>query len=65
MDRSDERRGRPALHVVRAAGHRALGGLGDPDLFGDSVAVLVADLALSEATLLASPAPRGSPGPGG
>lgn len=54
MDRSDERRGRPTLHVVSAARHRAREGLGDPDLFGDSVAVLVADLALSEATLLAS-----------
>ncbi|MBM6398801.1 polyprenyl synthetase family protein [Phycicoccus sonneratiae] len=54
MDRSAERRGRPTLHVVTAARHRAHGGLGDADLYGDSVAVLVADLALSEATLLAS-----------
>ncbi|GGL38736.1 polyprenyl synthetase family protein [Phycicoccus endophyticus] len=54
MDRSAERRGRPTLHVVAARRHREAGGLGDPELFGDSVAVLVADLALSEATLLAS-----------
>lgn len=56
MDRSDERRGRPSLHVVAAGRHRASAGLGDADLFGDSVAVLVADLALSEATLLAAAA---------
>ncbi len=54
MDRSDERRGRPALHVAAAERHRGATGLGDPALFGDSVAVLVADLALSEATLLAA-----------
>ncbi|GAA1875772.1 polyprenyl synthetase family protein [Lapillicoccus jejuensis] len=54
MDRSAERRGRPTLHVEAARRHRAAGGLGDPVLFGDSVAVLVADLALSEATLLAA-----------
>ncbi len=54
MDRSDERRGRTTLHVVAANRHRTTGGLGDPELFGDSVAVLVADLALSEATLLAA-----------
>ncbi|MGG5258300.1 polyprenyl synthetase family protein [Phycicoccus avicenniae] len=58
MDRSDSRRGRPTLHVVTAARHRRAAALGDADLFGDSIAVLVADLALSEATLLAS---RGHP----
>lgn len=54
MDRSAERRGRPTLHVEAARRHEAVGGLGDPVLFGDSVAVLVADLAFSEATLLAA-----------
>jgi geranylgeranyl diphosphate synthase, type I len=55
MDRSETRRGRPALHVVAAGRHRDADALGDPELFGDSVAVLVADLALSEASLLVAP----------
>lgn len=55
MDRSDSRRGRPTLHVVAAQRHRDEKGLGDDTLFGDSVATLVSDLALSEATLLVAP----------
>ena len=55
MDRSDTRRGLPALHVVATRRHREAGGLGDAQLFGDSVAVLVADLALSESGLLVAP----------
>lgn len=58
MDRSDSRRGRTTLHVDAAARHRAAAGLGDPDRFGDSVATLVSDLALSEATLLVAPTAR-------
>ncbi len=57
MDRSDSRRGRPTLHVVSSERHRRAAGLGDPSLFGDSVATLVSDLALSEATLLVAPSP--------
>ena len=57
MDRSDSRRGRPTLHVVAAERHREERGLGDDALFGDSVATLVSDLALSEATLLVAPTP--------
>jgi len=52
MDRSASRRGRPTLHVVAAERHREHEGLGDAALFGDSVATLVSDLALSEATML-------------
>ena len=52
MDRSDTRRGEATLHVVAATAHEVHGGLGDPVLFGDSVATLVGDLALSEATIL-------------
>ncbi len=52
MDRSDTRRGQPTLHVVASAAHERQSGLGDPAHFGDSVATLVGDLALSEATLL-------------
>jgi geranylgeranyl diphosphate synthase type I len=57
MDRSDSRRGRATLHVVAAQRHRDEGGLGDDARFGDSVATLVSDLALSEATLLVAPTP--------
>ncbi len=57
MDRSDSRRGRPTLHVVASERHRRAAGLGDACLFGDSVATLVSDLALSEATLLVGPTP--------
>ena len=52
MDRSASRRGLPTLHVVAAQRHREQCGLGDGELFGDSVATLVSDLALSEATML-------------
>ncbi|MGB7819238.1 MAG: polyprenyl synthetase family protein [Ornithinibacter sp.] len=55
MDRSDSRRGQRTLHVVAAERHRSVSGLGDDVLFGDSVATLVSDLALSEATLLVAP----------
>lgn len=57
MDRSDHRRGMPTLHVTAAERHRATNALGDPVLFGDSVATLLGDLALAEASLLVAPAP--------
>jgi geranylgeranyl diphosphate synthase type I len=63
MDRSASRRGLPTLHVVAAERHRDERGLGDAALFGDSVATLVSDLALSEASLLVAdtaPAVRAS-----
>ena len=52
MDRSDERRGAPTMHLVATRLHRQADALGDPALFGDSVATLLGDLALSESTLL-------------
>jgi geranylgeranyl diphosphate synthase type I len=55
MDRSDSRRGLPTLHVTASTSHRDAGGVGDPERFGDSVALLVSDLALSEASLLVAP----------
>ena len=59
MDRSEERRGLPAAHVEAREAHGKAGALGDADLFGDSVAVLLGDLALSEAGhLIASTSPR-------
>ncbi|MFU8850945.1 polyprenyl synthetase family protein [Micromonospora sp. SL1-18] len=46
MDASDTRRGRPTAHRAAAAGHRAAGHAGDPEQFGEAVAVLVGDLCL-------------------
>ncbi|HEY8532846.1 MAG TPA: polyprenyl synthetase family protein [Micromonospora sp.] len=46
MDRSDTRRGRPAIHRQFSAQHRAAGWRGDPDAFGDSAAILLGDLCL-------------------
>ncbi|MGR6316607.1 polyprenyl synthetase family protein [Micromonospora soli] len=44
MDASDTRRGRPTAHRAAAARHRAAGLTGDPDRYGETVAVLIGDL---------------------
>ncbi|RLP91983.1 polyprenyl synthetase family protein [Micromonospora sp. CV4] len=46
MDSSATRRGRPTAHVALAAQHVAAGHRGDPDRFGEAVAVLVGDLCM-------------------
>ncbi|GAB1645972.1 polyprenyl synthetase family protein [Krasilnikovia sp. MM14-A1259] len=46
MDRSDTRRGEPAVHRRFAARHTALGWRGGATAFGDSAAVLLGDLAM-------------------
>jgi geranylgeranyl diphosphate synthase type I len=46
MDRSDTRRGEPAVHRRFASYHRTAGWAGDPDGFGDSAAILLGDLCL-------------------
>ena len=46
MDRSDTRRGEPAIHRRFAAAHRAAGWAGDPESFGESAAILLGDLCL-------------------
>jgi geranylgeranyl diphosphate synthase type I len=46
MDDSDTRRGMPAAHRVFAGRHLANGLAGDPRRFGESVAILLGDLAL-------------------
>ncbi|WFE37801.1 polyprenyl synthetase family protein [Micromonospora sp. WMMD998] len=46
MDASDVRRGRPTAHRAAAARHRAAGHTGDPDRYGEAVAVLVGDLCM-------------------
>ncbi|MFG2054174.1 polyprenyl synthetase family protein [Micromonospora sp. NPDC048930] len=44
MDGSGIRRGRPTAHRAAAARHRASGHTGDPERYGEAVAVLVGDL---------------------
>ncbi|MFJ6196723.1 polyprenyl synthetase family protein [Micromonospora sp. NPDC092111] len=46
MDASDTRRGLPTAHRAAAARHVAAGHTGDPDRFGETVAVLVGDLCM-------------------
>ena len=46
MDQSQMRRGRPAVHVRLAEWHRARGLAGPPGRFGESAAILLADLCL-------------------
>ena len=57
MDESPTRRGIPTTHVTVAAAHRAHGGVGDPQRFAESVAVLVGDLLHAHALVLAAPLP--------
>jgi geranylgeranyl diphosphate synthase type I len=46
MDRSDTRRGEPAIHRRFAGVHRRAGWSGDADGFGDAAAILIGDLCL-------------------
>ncbi|MEV6376642.1 polyprenyl synthetase family protein [Micromonospora sp. WP24] len=46
MDRSDTRRGEPAVHRRFATRHRRSNWGGDPDGFGDAAAILLGDLCL-------------------
>ncbi|BCL12998.1 polyprenyl synthetase family protein [Micromonospora sagamiensis] len=46
MDRSDTRRGEPAVHRRFASRHRASGWTGDAEGFGDAAAILLGDLCL-------------------
>lgn len=57
MDRGGSRRGRMTPHVEAAKAHATTGGLGDSVLFGNSVAILLGDLALSEAAVLIAGSP--------
>jgi geranylgeranyl diphosphate synthase type I len=57
MDRSATRRGLPTVHVLGQRDHEREQGYGDGALFGDSVALLLGDLALSEAGHLVGDTP--------
>ncbi len=52
MDQAASRRGVPTIHVALAERHRRLGGRGDDVHFGQSVAILVGDLAFAQAAHL-------------
>lgn len=52
MDASESRRGRPTAHVALAGRHRDHGAAGSAARFGESLAVLVGDLAHAEADQL-------------
>ena len=58
MDASATRRGRPSVHALAAADHRAHSGLGEADRYGENIAILVGDLLHSEADLLVGGLPQ-------
>lgn len=58
MDGSETRRGRPSVHASARQQHRELRGVGDPQRYGENIAILAGDLAHSEADLLAAGLPR-------
>lgn len=47
MDSASTRRGEPSVHAAHAAEHRSLSHKGDPERYGESMAVLTGDLALA------------------
>lgn len=47
IDASDTRRGKPAVHRAITAEHKDRGWHGDPDKYGENVAILIGDLALA------------------
>jgi geranylgeranyl diphosphate synthase type I len=57
MDGSPVRRGAPSLHRQLAAQHRRAGWAGDPDGYGQAVAMLTGDYALALASRLAATLP--------
>lgn len=57
MDRADTRRSIETIHVAYARRHRTLGLRGDDGHYGDSVAILMGDLAFAHAAQLVSVLP--------
>lgn len=58
MDESTSRRGRPSAHVEAAAWHQGSEGVGDPQIFGQNIAVLLGDLAHTVADRIADGLPK-------
>ena len=59
MDESDSRRGLPTVHIRADQLHREAGGRGESARFGESIAILLGDLAHAEADHLAADLPPG------
>ncbi|MFT4108964.1 polyprenyl synthetase family protein [Propionicimonas sp.] len=59
MDSSPTRRGQPSVHARARAQHEARGGQGDPQRYGENIAILAGDLAHTEADLLVATLPAG------
>ncbi len=58
MDESESRRGQPSVHTLAAQLHLHAGAHGSAQRFGESIAVLVGDLAHAEADHLVTELPR-------
>lgn len=58
MDESESRRGQPSVHTLAAQLHLHAGAYGSAQRFGESIAVLVGDLAHAEADHLVTELPR-------
>ncbi len=58
MDESASRRGQPTVHTLAAQHHLTAAGRGSPARFGDSIAILLGDLAHAEADHLAADLPQ-------
>lgn len=58
MDGSQTRRGHPSVHASAREEHVRLHGIGDPQRYGENIAILVGDLAHSEAGLVVATLPR-------
>lgn len=59
MDRSEQRRGEPALHARARTAHQEAGAHGDAQEFGNNIAILAGDLLHAEASHLTAPLPPG------
>jgi len=57
MDGSETRRGYPSVHVQAQRQHARWGQFGDPQRYGENIAILAGDLAHSEASMLAAELP--------
>ncbi len=58
MDSSETRRGQASVHASARRQHVRLHGLGDPQRYGENIAILAGDLAHSEAGLLVAGLPQ-------
>lgn len=57
MDSSETRRGQPSVHASARRQHLRFRGIGDPQRYGENIAILAGDLAHSEAGILVATLP--------